>query len=226
LPKQFNTWAREYMKWRHDMHINLLCKIFCTIIDERAVWLCKWMCSLSSDKLLVMKTTVQPIAEVYTKILLFDITRGAQGPDDETFHGGAKYFFFLGGGYSVQNLLNASVLTPAILRWILDFRKMFAPVDITSIMFVRLLYMTQRCKCLLSKCWKVKQSRFCRMETETVQHIICGCEALPRQHFNVFGKLIIESKDISTASVRGPLSLRTRHRVIESVLNAVFRAVQ
>jgi hypothetical protein len=44
--------------------------------------------------------------------------------------------------------------------------------------------------------------RFRRMETETVQRIICCCEALARQHYNVFGKLIAETKDISTASVR------------------------
>ena len=44
--------------------------------------------------------------------------------------------------------------------------------------------------------------RFCRMETETVQHIICCCEALARECYNVFGKLIIEPKDIRTASVR------------------------
>jgi ribonuclease HI len=44
--------------------------------------------------------------------------------------------------------------------------------------------------------------RFCRMETETVQHIICRCEALARQRCNVFGRLLAEPKDISTASVR------------------------
>jgi hypothetical protein len=44
--------------------------------------------------------------------------------------------------------------------------------------------------------------RFCRMENETVQHIICCCEVLARQRYNVFGRLISEPKDISTASVR------------------------
>jgi hypothetical protein len=44
--------------------------------------------------------------------------------------------------------------------------------------------------------------RFCRMETETVQHIICCCEVLARQFYNFFGKLFAEPKDISTASVR------------------------
>jgi hypothetical protein len=44
--------------------------------------------------------------------------------------------------------------------------------------------------------------RYCRMETETVQHIICCCEALVRQRYNVFRKPIAEPKDISTASVR------------------------
>jgi hypothetical protein len=44
--------------------------------------------------------------------------------------------------------------------------------------------------------------RSCRIETETVQHIICCCEALARQCYNLFGRLIAEPKDISTASVR------------------------
>jgi hypothetical protein len=44
--------------------------------------------------------------------------------------------------------------------------------------------------------------RFCRKETETVQRIICCCEALARQRYNIFGNLLIEPKDISTASVR------------------------
>ena len=68
--------------------------------------------------------------------------------------------------------------------------------------------------------------RFCRMETEIVQYIICCCEALARQRHNVFGKLTVEPKDKSTASVRDLLPLHTRHRVIESVLNGVFRAAQ
>jgi len=44
--------------------------------------------------------------------------------------------------------------------------------------------------------------RFCGMETETVQHIICCCEALAGQRYNVFGRPTVEPKDISTASVR------------------------
>ena len=44
--------------------------------------------------------------------------------------------------------------------------------------------------------------RFCVMETETVQHIICCCEALAGQRYDVFGRLIVEPKDISTGSVR------------------------
>jgi hypothetical protein len=44
--------------------------------------------------------------------------------------------------------------------------------------------------------------RFCRMETETEQHIICCCEVLARRRYNVFGKLFAEPKDINTASVR------------------------
>jgi ferredoxin-thioredoxin reductase catalytic subunit len=44
--------------------------------------------------------------------------------------------------------------------------------------------------------------RFCRMENESVRHIVCCCEALARERYNVFGKLFAEPKDISTASVR------------------------
>ena len=44
--------------------------------------------------------------------------------------------------------------------------------------------------------------RFCGMETETVQKLVCRCEALSRQRYNVFGELIIEPKDIWTATVR------------------------
>jgi hypothetical protein len=44
--------------------------------------------------------------------------------------------------------------------------------------------------------------RFCRKEADTVQHIICGCEALAGQRYNVFGYPFVEPKDISTASVR------------------------
>jgi hypothetical protein len=68
--------------------------------------------------------------------------------------------------------------------------------------------------------------RFCRMETEKVQHIICCCEALGCQRYNVFGKMFVEPIDISTASVKDLFSLYKRHRVIEPVLNGVFRAAQ
>jgi hypothetical protein len=44
--------------------------------------------------------------------------------------------------------------------------------------------------------------RFCRKEAERVQHIICCCEALACQCYNVFGSLVVEPTDISTASVR------------------------
>jgi hypothetical protein len=44
--------------------------------------------------------------------------------------------------------------------------------------------------------------RFCGMETETVQHLVCRREALSRQRYNVFGELILEPKDLSTATVR------------------------
>jgi hypothetical protein len=44
--------------------------------------------------------------------------------------------------------------------------------------------------------------RLCRKETETVQHIVCCCEVLARQCYNVFGYSLVEPNDISTASVR------------------------
>jgi hypothetical protein len=44
--------------------------------------------------------------------------------------------------------------------------------------------------------------RFCNMETETVYHIICCCEALARQRCNFFGKFFVEPKGISTASLK------------------------
>jgi hypothetical protein len=49
--------------------------------------------------------------------------------------------------------------------------------------------------------------RFCRMETETAYHIICCCEVLAHQHYNFFGKLFAEPKDISTASLKDPCLL-------------------
>jgi hypothetical protein len=36
--------------------------------------------------------------------------------------------------------------------------------------------------------------RFYGLETETVQHIICCCKVLAREHYNFFGKLLAEQK--------------------------------
>jgi hypothetical protein len=44
--------------------------------------------------------------------------------------------------------------------------------------------------------------RYCRKETETVQHIMCYCEALARQRYNVFGNTTVEPRDVSTVSIR------------------------
>jgi hypothetical protein len=44
--------------------------------------------------------------------------------------------------------------------------------------------------------------RFCRSETETVQHIICSSEALTRQRYKLFGKMFAEPRDISMASLK------------------------
>ena len=44
--------------------------------------------------------------------------------------------------------------------------------------------------------------RYCGMEIETAQHIICRCEALARQRYNTFGGLAVAPKDVSKATVR------------------------
>jgi hypothetical protein len=44
--------------------------------------------------------------------------------------------------------------------------------------------------------------RLCRKETETAQHIICCCEVLAGQCYNVCWNPFVELKNISTASVR------------------------
>ena len=62
---------------------------------------------------------------------------------------------------------------------------------------------------------------FCRLETETVQHIICCCEALAR-----LWEAYCQTKRHKHSFSKGPLPLHTRHSVIESVLNGVFRAAQ
>jgi hypothetical protein len=67
--------------------------------------------------------------------------------------------------------------------------------------------------------------RFCRKETETVQHVVCCCETLAHWRYNVFGNPSVRPKDISTASVRD-LCLCKGHRVIECVLIGIFRVVQ
>jgi hypothetical protein len=41
-----------------------------------------------------------------------------------------------------------------------------------------------------------RTGRLWRKEAETVQHIICCCEALDRQRYNVFGSLEVEPTDI------------------------------
>ena len=46
--------------------------------------------------------------------------------------------------------------------------------------------------------------RFCGLETQTVQHLVCCCEALSRQRYNVLRGLTIEPNFIlCTATVKG-----------------------
>jgi predicted amidophosphoribosyltransferase len=49
--------------------------------------------------------------------------------------------------------------------------------------------------------------RFCREEAETVRHIICCCEALARQHYNVFGSLAVEPTPRQRYNVFGSLAV-------------------
>jgi hypothetical protein len=59
--------------------------------------------------------------------------------------------------------------------------------------------------------------RFCKLETETAYHIIFCCEALACQHYNIFGKLLVASKDTGKVSLKD-LCRCVRHSVNESVL--------
>jgi len=67
--------------------------------------------------------------------------------------------------------------------------------------------------------------RFCRKETETVQHIICCCKALAHQRGNVFGNPLVEPK-VKHSLSKGPVPLYKGHRVIECVLIGIFRVAQ
>ena len=44
--------------------------------------------------------------------------------------------------------------------------------------------------------------RFCGLQTETVQQLVCCCEALSRQRCDVFGELTVEANVIRTATVK------------------------
>jgi hypothetical protein len=44
--------------------------------------------------------------------------------------------------------------------------------------------------------------RFCGSESETVHPIVCGCEALVRQRYKLFGKMFAEPRDISLALLK------------------------
>jgi hypothetical protein len=59
-----------------------------------------------------------------------------------------------------------------------------------------------RGNCLLLACLKKIQSADAAEWRQTVQHIVCRREALAGQRYDVFEKIIIEPKDISTASIR------------------------
>jgi hypothetical protein len=56
--------------------------------------------------------------------------------------------------------------------------------------------------CILWPCLMGIQPADSAGRGQTMQHIICCCEALARQRYNVFGNPSVEPKDIRTASVR------------------------
>ena len=68
--------------------------------------------------------------------------------------------------------------------------------------------------------------RFCRMEIETAQHIICHCEALARQRYNTFGGAHSRTKGCKQSLSKGPLPLYKKHRTAEPLLKAVFGVAQ
>ena len=65
--------------------------------------------------------------------------------------------------------------------------------------------------------------RFCGMETETVQHIICCCETLARQSYDVFGRPTVEPAAATTSDlclfIRGEGLLR--HNKPKAVVHSV-----
>jgi hypothetical protein len=66
--------------------------------------------------------------------------------------------------------------------------------------------------------------RLCRQEADSA-----ACYVLLRvlrQRFGVFGNLVLETKDIRTASVRDLLPLHTRNSATDSGLNGVFRVAK
>jgi hypothetical protein len=68
--------------------------------------------------------------------------------------------------------------------------------------------------------------RFCRKETGTMQHIMCCCEAMARQCYNVFWEPNCRTKINKHGLSKGPLPLHTRHRTAESALNKYLRVAQ
>jgi hypothetical protein len=67
--------------------------------------------------------------------------------------------------------------------------------------------------------------RFCREEAETVQRIVCCCEALDRQRYSIFGT-VRRTKRYKRSLSKGPLPLCKGDRAIESVLKGIFRVAQ
>ena len=64
------------------------------------------------------------------------------------------------------------------------------------------------------------------METETVQHITCCCEAMARQRYNYLWEADCRTKRHKHSLSKGPSPFHTRRRVIEAVLNDVLGAAQ
>ena len=57
--------------------------------------------------------------------------------------------------------------------------------------------------------------RFCELETQTMQHLVCCCEAFSCQRYNVLGGINYRTKCYTMYSCsQGPVSLYQSHRVI------------
>jgi hypothetical protein len=68
--------------------------------------------------------------------------------------------------------------------------------------------------------------RFCGQQAETVQHIICRCEATARRRFNVLGDSVVLHKVISIATVRDVCLFIRSIRLLNLCWSGILRVAQ